>query len=134
MTCAWCGTRFTPAKRVQRFCSKQCAGKYQWRGHVRAPRTWATHPPVDSAHRKLRRELLPLALGQPCPTCGRIMDKTAQLDHIVPRARGGQTTRENCRILCAPCNGKRGQVLGGKTAALAKRRQRLTRRDGHTRA
>ena len=115
--CTWCGTRFTAKQRTQRFCSRRCAGQYQWRNHPRRPHKWGKRPPLDSEHRRMRKLLLPAALGQPCPIgCGRIMDTTAQLDHILSRALGGQTTHDNCRIICAPCNGKRGQRLGGKRA------------------
>lgn len=30
------------------------------------------------------------------------------IDHIVPRSKGGTHERENLRILCTPCNTKRG--------------------------
>jgi 5-methylcytosine-specific restriction endonuclease McrA len=112
-SCQWCGTRFTPRARTSRFCSKQCAGKWQWRDQPRRVHMWGKHPPVDAAHRRLRAALLPLAIGTPCPLCTRIMDKTAELDHIIARALGGQTSRANCRIICAPCNRKRGSRLGG---------------------
>jgi 5-methylcytosine-specific restriction endonuclease McrA len=115
--CPWCAATFTPKQRTQRFCSKRCAGRWQWRDHPRRVHTWGKRPPLDAAHRRLRAELLPLAIGRPCPLrCGRIMDATAQLDHVIARALGGPTDRANCRIICAPCNGKRGQRLGGKAA------------------
>ena len=43
-----------------------------------------------------------------CQLCGRSpatdLGCNLQLDHIVPFSRGGKTTFENLRILCAPCN------------------------------
>jgi len=120
--CDWCGTHFIPRTASHRFCSKTCAGRYQWRGHTPRVHRWGKRPPLDNAHRKLRKQMLPTAIGQPCPLgCGRIMDTTAQLDHIVPRAQGGRTTRSNCRIICAPCNHNRGAVEGGKAAQAAAR-------------
>ena len=121
--CEWCGGPFRPRAHTQRFCSKQCAGLWQYRHHRRRVHKWGKRPPVDAAHRRLRAELLPAAIGTLCPLgCGRVMDCTSQLDHIVARARGGQTTRGNCRIICKPCNMERGARLGG-TAAHAKARQ-----------
>ena len=32
----------------------------------------------------------------------------AQVDHIVPRSRGGQNDSENLRVLCWPCNSSKG--------------------------
>jgi len=134
--CDWCGTHFTPRTASHRFCSKTCAGRHQWRNHTPRIHRWGKRPPLDAEHRKLRRQLLPAAIGLPCPLgCGRIMNTTAQLDHIIPRAQGGPTTRANCRIICAPCNGRRGAVDGGK-AAQAKARSaqhaRTTRATGRS--
>ena len=40
-----------------------------------------------------------------------IMD--AQYDHVVPHARGGETSLENLLLTCAPCNyGRNGFTLG----------------------
>ena len=120
-SCEWCGQPFRPRARTSRFCSKRCAGLHQFRDHPRRVHKWSKRPAVDSEHRKLRAELLPAAVGAPCPLCGRVMTKSAELDHIVPRSQGGQTTRGNCRIICKPCNRQRGNVLGGKTAHALKR-------------
>jgi 5-methylcytosine-specific restriction endonuclease McrA len=32
----------------------------------------------------------------------------AHVDHIIPRSRGGQNTRENLRLLCERCNSQLG--------------------------
>jgi len=32
----------------------------------------------------------------------------SQVDHITPRARGGQNTPENLQLLCQPCNSQKG--------------------------
>jgi len=39
--------------------------------------------------------------------------KTATLDHIYPRAKGGRTTFENTVASCHPCNNKKGDRLLG---------------------
>lgn len=43
-----------------------------------------------------------------CQYCGAHTELT--YDHLVPRARGGQTSWENIVIACSPCNGKKGQL------------------------
>jgi len=115
--CEHCAVSFRPKTRTQRFCSRQCAGLHQWRGHVRTVHKWGRdRPRLPKEHRDLRAKLLAAAIGQPCPLCGRIMDKTAQLDHIIPRAEGRQTNRSNVRMICRPCNQERGAQLGGRNA------------------
>jgi 5-methylcytosine-specific restriction endonuclease McrA len=50
-----------------------------------------------------------------CPDCGTLLDyetgrlpASAEADHIIPHARGGQDTLDNIRICCRRCNQKRG--------------------------
>ncbi len=119
--CEQCGVTFTATTTARRFCSRRCAGLWQHRDRPRRVHTWAKRPDVGAEHRKLRRQLLPAALGKPCPLgCGRIMDRTAELDHAIPRAAGGPTTRDNCRIICKPCNRRRGSQLGARRARAAR--------------
>lgn len=35
------------------------------------------------------------------------VNENLQLDHIVPKSRGGEDSIENTRILCRSCNGKK---------------------------
>lgn len=35
------------------------------------------------------------------------IDQNLQLDHIIPKSKGGEDTVENTRILCRKCNGKK---------------------------
>ena len=40
-----------------------------------------------------------------CMICGKHFDiKEMQADHIIPWSKGGKTTFDNCRMLCAECN------------------------------
>lgn len=40
-----------------------------------------------------------------CQECGATKDQASlTLDHIIPKSKGGQFTRENLRVLCYPCN------------------------------
>lgn len=50
--------------------------------------------------------------GYTCQYCGAQPGKQAlTLDHVVPRARNGQTTWENVVVACAPCNQRKGNRL-----------------------
>ncbi len=47
-----------------------------------------------------------------CQYCGIIFDrKELNLDHVLPRDRGGQTTWENIVCSCIPCNTRKGNRL-----------------------
>ena len=47
-----------------------------------------------------------------CQYCERKLPRTAlNLDHVVPRARGGRTTWENVVCCCVPCNLRKGAKL-----------------------
>ncbi len=47
-----------------------------------------------------------------CQYCGKVFDKRdLNLDHVVPRDRGGATTWENIVCSCIPCNTRKGNKL-----------------------
>ena len=47
-----------------------------------------------------------------CQYCGKVFDrKDLNLDHVIPRDKGGQTTWENVVCSCIPCNTKKGNRL-----------------------
>ena len=47
-----------------------------------------------------------------CQYCGKIFDrKELNLDHIIPRDRGGMTSWENIVCSCIPCNTRKGNHL-----------------------
>lgn len=72
---------------------------------------------IDAEHRRIRAQLLPLAIGKPCPRCGRIMLGEADpsprmrpldLDHIdEPRAYGGRGRRMMAHRYCNRAAGAR---------------------------
>lgn len=47
-----------------------------------------------------------------CQYCGSRDDLT--FDHVIPRARGGQTTWENVVAACSPCNLRKGSAHPGE--------------------
>lgn len=129
--CAWCRRSFT-GRSQQRFCSRSCANHWRWRDTPRTPRPWSTtsRAPVDKAHRQLRAVMVPAALGTRCPIGGPRCDglmtnpQRMQLDHRHARALGGQSTRENCRVVCTNCNHWLGSKLGGQTTSQRHGQQR----------
>ena len=47
-----------------------------------------------------------------CAGCGRELEREfMELDHITPRADGGENHIRNRILLCRPCNGRKGQYL-----------------------
>lgn len=47
-----------------------------------------------------------------CQYCGRVFDrKDLNLDHVLPRDKGGQTSWENVVCSCIPCNTRKGNRL-----------------------
>ena len=47
-----------------------------------------------------------------CAGCGRVLEKEfMELDHIMPRADGGENHIRNRILLCRPCNGRKAQYL-----------------------
>lgn len=47
-----------------------------------------------------------------CQYCGKTLDRSElNLDHVLPRERGGQTTWENIVCSCIPCNTRKGNRL-----------------------
>jgi len=47
-----------------------------------------------------------------CQYCGAVFDRRdLNIDHVVPRDRGGKTTWENVVCSCIPCNTKKGNRL-----------------------
>lgn len=46
--------------------------------------------------------------GGVCPICGEHFEMAdMEADHIVPWCKGGKTVKENCQMLCMPCNRKK---------------------------
>lgn len=89
------------------------------RERVRLDRWWRKQLDYRNAARSRRRARLRHAQvehftraeilnrdGRVCYLCGRtgLKDSEIHLDHIVPISRGGDHTRINVAIACAPCN------------------------------
>jgi 5-methylcytosine-specific restriction endonuclease McrA len=69
----------------------------------------------------MRKKLVTLADGTPCPICGKVMDDSLpkghdqkpELDEIFPHVAGGAATAENSRIICRRCNRRKSDHLPG---------------------
>ena len=87
--------------------------------------------------RKIRDQRRALALSQgiySCPACGTGLDweysgrpNSAEVDHIVSHAQGGEDKLENTQILCRLCNQRAGGKLGAQNRAKPKRIELDTR-------
>jgi 5-methylcytosine-specific restriction endonuclease McrA len=59
--------------------------------------------------------LLALRSGFRCPDCGEMMilggiePKSASVDHIINRAKGGRNNFENLRLCCSDCNQRKSR-------------------------
>lgn len=71
------------------FLPRSCGG-----GESQFPKGW----------KKAREEALRRS-GYKCQSCGISVDLTSlQVDHIIPRALGGDNSVLNLRVLCIPCH------------------------------
>lgn len=56
--------------------------------------------------RVTRQEIGALLVGAVCAACG--CAENPEIDHILPLALGGGSTRDNLQVLCRPCNRSKG--------------------------
>jgi hypothetical protein len=96
-------------------CGRPCNGSrcIEHGGDRRAMSTTARG--YGHHHQRRRAQLLPLAIGQPCPLCGETMHAHEQLDldHEVSAMHGGQGNR----IVHAKCNRGRPRRGRGQTGS-----------------
>lgn len=78
--------------------------------------------PEGSARRPIRKQTRVLVLqrdGYRCRFCGTTAEESRlQVDHIMPRARGGTDTLDNLATLCEGCNAGKSDLWLGDYAAL----------------
>lgn len=68
----------------------------------------ANAPKMSSYDRRMRRRAL-LKHSRHCHWCGKkLSNRTATLDHLLPRAHGGGDHLANLVLACKPCNLRRG--------------------------
>jgi len=63
---------------------------------------------IEIQKRRVLKAVLIAEYGEHCMTCGdKYRDfRGISLSHIIPLARGGKTTRDNCLLECLPCHEK----------------------------
>jgi len=80
---------------------------------LKTPR--ATEPWEKLTHRQMVKVLQTAQRSNGnviCAGCGRELEREfMELDHITPRADGGENHIRNRILLCRPCNGRKGQYL-----------------------
>ena len=80
---------------------------------LRTPR--AIEPWQKLTHRQMKQILAQAQRSNGnviCAGCGRELEiEFMELDHITPRADGGENHIQNRILLCRPCNGRKGQYL-----------------------
>lgn len=67
---------------------------------------------IRARQRRIREERyrqLVALYGEVCLRCGTTVG--LQIDHVVPRARGGPDRFSNLQLLCAPCNDSKGDTI-----------------------
>jgi 5-methylcytosine-specific restriction endonuclease McrA len=74
----------------------------------------------SSKNKKNRKKYLLHMQRYHCYYCGCSLNfKTATLDHVVPKSKGGGATRENQVATCAPCNRRKGNGSAHVLVAMA---------------
>ena len=89
--------------------SKLCEEKMQEYIAKRGLSIW-DHRLIDGSaiSDSLRYEVLKESSGR-CSLCGATKkDTVLDVDHIIPRSKGGKTVYENLQVLCAKCNRSKG--------------------------
>jgi len=84
---------------------------------------------VDVRNRKSVNEKLGRQYGRVCSACGMSNYENLEIDHIVPKSRGGQDTYSNYQLLCGNCNRTKGnRPMEYLMAKIAKRDELLRRK------
>jgi hypothetical protein len=97
-TCVDCDEIIGPGESLCMLCKRE---RNRYRDSIRGT---ARERGYDAEHDRTRAELLPLAIGQPCPRCGELMEDGQALDlgHSIPRSIDPASRAD--RIEHATCN------------------------------
>ncbi len=65
----------------------------------------------ESARRKHARQSK-MRRAQNCAYCGCVLTRdNRSVDHVIPRVLGGPDVLRNMKIVCKPCNSRKGERL-----------------------
>lgn len=76
--------------------------------------------------RKIERLKIIIRDNWICKYCGKCLKDSLEeltLDHVIPRCRGGHSTKENLVVACKFCNSKKGSM--GEGQILSKKKQMM---------
>lgn len=95
---------FKEKAHLRRLCEEKIQQYLQKRGLAIWNYRFTDDPVPDSIRYKILK-----AGKQRCALCGiKAKDRMLDVDHIIPRSRGGKTVEENLQVLCAKCNRAKG--------------------------
>lgn len=87
----------------------------------RLPRADGTWKPVNSAKQSSMLKKRGRLLAECGPICALCLTsfppQRLNIDHIIPRVRGGSNEYENLQLTCLPCNTEKGYMLPGEYKA-----------------
>lgn len=103
--CARCGKSLINKRANAIYCSRTCLSmdhNFKQRGNKEGRR-------VTTARRRLIMERDNFT----CYLCFQVIDKSnVEIDHLVPRSRGGSSAPSNLSVTCLPCNRSRSNRIG----------------------
>jgi 5-methylcytosine-specific restriction endonuclease McrA len=114
--CERCGEHFWITNRRQKLCRPDCSGIAGNRPSARKAKTAkqlrereerTAEVRALGGRERIRRELSARD-GNHCGICGDPLDANVEIDHLLPRSRGGRTVLENLQLTHAACNLARG--------------------------
>src|SRR2546429_8939832 len=123
--CLHCGRMYQPWSRNNRGRCRDCLRRYE--REKRQRRGTTTQRGLGAEHQRLAKQVL--SEEKACWLCGHLArpNDPLEVDHVVPRSKGGATVRSNLRAAHASCNrsrGGRGQGHREGTASLTRESHR----------
>jgi ATP adenylyltransferase len=95
---------FKEKSQLKRICEEKIQQYLEKRGLATWDYRFSADPVPDSIRYKVLK-----AGKQRCALCGiTAKERMLDVDHIIPRSRGGSSKEENLQVLCAKCNRSKG--------------------------
>lgn len=117
--CEACGMVYYSSSKESKYCSESCRKRAKGRNHSyrkRARKYGGLYDPSVTREKIIERD------GMVCQICGKKCDPEDKrwgsfgpdyptLDHIIPLAKGGTHTWDNCQCACAMCNSEKRDLI-----------------------